>query len=102
MTFEGYAGRDDVERLRGRTLMAAPLESEDQIFVHELVGLHLVDQHGVDHGAVVAMIDNPASDLLELADGALVPLSFYVRHDATQVHVDVPPGLLDDDAVTAR
>lgn len=100
--FEGVAGRDEAEGLRGRTLFAAPLDTDDELFVHELVGRQLVDQHGVEHGAVEAVVENPAADLLELGDGRLVPLSFYVRHDDQRVHVDVPPGLLDDDSITIR
>lgn len=102
MTFEGFVGRDQVEQLRGRTLFAVPIEDDELLFIHELVGLRLIDQHGVDHGTVAAMVDNPASDLLELEGGSLVPLSFYVRHDGESVHVDVPPGLLDDGAISAR
>ncbi len=102
LAFEGLAGREAVEGLRGRTLYAAPLEADDEIFVHELVGRRLIDQHSVDHGPVVAMVENPASDLLELDGGVLVPLAFYVRHDDENVYVDVPPGLLDDSAISAR
>ncbi len=109
MTFEGYRHRDQVELLRGRVLEAEPLDAdalpsgvaeglatEVVAFVHELIGKQLIDQHGNDHGPVTAVLDNPASDLLELEDGRMVPLSFYQRHDEAQVVVDVPPGLLDD------
>lgn len=94
--FDGVTDRSDADRLRGRTLEARPIESEGDVFVHELVGKVLVDQHGTDHGPVVAMVANPASDLIELGDGRLVPLAFYQSHDDTTVVVDVPAGLLDD------
>ncbi len=105
--FAEVTGRDDADRLRGSKLFATPLSSDDLldddvVFVHELIGKRLIDQHGTDHGEVVSVIDNPASDLLELADERLVPLSFYVSNDAETIHVDVPVGLLDDDAETAR
>ncbi len=109
MTFDGVDGREAAELLRGRTLTAEPLApdslatgtadgpaSEVVAFVHELIGKRLVDQHGVDHGEVISVIDNPASDLLELGDGRLVPLSFHRGHDGETIAVDVPPGLLDD------
>lgn len=109
MKFDGVTSREDAEVLRGRTLLAAPLPSaavvsgeadgvtsEVVAFVHELIGLTLVDQDGLVHGTVTSVIDNPAADLLELSDGGLVPLSFYSGHDAESVHVDVPPGLLGD------
>lgn len=114
VSFDGVSSREAAEAIRGRTLSARPLDSSDLdgvdadqfntevvAYVHELIGLRLVDQHGQDHGEVVSVVDNPAADLLELVDGRLVPLSFYRDHDRSAVNVDVPPGLLDDDAVEA-
>jgi len=47
---------------------------------------------------VIALIDNPASDLLELDDGRLVPLAFLVGFEpGIRIDVEVPAGLLDDD-----
>ena len=40
----------------------------------------VVDQHGTNHGPVVSMVANPASDLLELEDGRLVPLTTKLRN----------------------
>ncbi|MEO2156482.1 MAG: hypothetical protein ABGY30_07675, partial [Acidimicrobiales bacterium] len=66
-------------------------------------GATVVDQHGTSHGTVVALLDNPASDLLELADGRLIPLVFVVGHEpGVSIQVDVPPGLLDDGFVDGR
>ncbi len=49
-------------------------------------------------GIVEAVQANPASDLLVLEDGGLVPLRFVVRSDpGVSVTVDVPDGLLDRD-----
>lgn len=93
--FEGFTERTEADLLRGRILRAEPIESEGDVFVHDLVGKTLVDQHGVAHGSVVAMVANPASDLIELGDGRLVPFVFYRSHDEDQVRVDVPAGLLD-------
>lgn len=95
--FEGVDDRTAADRLRGIVLEAEPLATEGDVFVHELVGKLLVDQHGTEHGTVVALVANPASDLLELGDGRLVPLAFYRSHDGERVEVDVPAGLLDDD-----
>ena len=45
---------------------------------------------------MAAVEANPASDLLVLAGGGLVPLRFVVDHQAgVRVAVDVPDGLLD-------
>lgn len=96
--FEGIDDRTEADRLRGITLEAEPIDTEGEVFVHELVDKILVDQQGTEHGRVVALIANPASDLLELGDGRLVPLAFYRSHDDERVQVEVPAGLLDDDA----
>lgn len=100
--FAEVEGRDSADLLRGKKLFANPLSSEDLldddvVFVHELIGKRVVDQHGVDHGVVLSVIDNPASDLLELADDRLIPLTFYVSSDDVVIVVDVPIGLLDGD-----
>ncbi|MEL7155049.1 MAG: ribosome maturation factor RimM [Actinomycetota bacterium] len=96
LRFDGVERREEAELLRGLVLSAPALDDPDALFVHELIGKRLVDQHGVDHGPVASVIDNPASDLLELSSGRLVPLAFHVAHDDEVVTVDVPPGLLDD------
>jgi 16S rRNA processing protein RimM len=104
--FEGVTSREAAEALRGRTIFGDELDiaelDDDSVFVHQLIGKRLVDQHGTDHGPVRSVLDNPASDLLELDDGRLVPLTFYVAHDEETITVDVPTGLLDDEAEEAR
>jgi hypothetical protein len=44
---------------------------------------------------VAAVVPSPASDLLELEDGALIPLRFALERSAGRIMVDVPAGLLD-------
>lgn len=94
--FEGFDDRDRADTLRGRIVRAVAIEDDEAIFVHEVIGLDLVDQYGVGHGRVSAVVDNPASDLMELADGRLVPFVFITEVTDTEVRVDVPEGLLDD------
>jgi 16S rRNA processing protein RimM len=108
--FDGYTDRNAADGLVGLTLYAPPLDGDEPSddlgpfatevvgFAHELIGLRLVDQHGTDHGEVVALVENPAADLVELADGRLVPLAFHQSHGDGVLQVDVPPGLLDGDA----
>ncbi len=105
--FAGVSGREQADLLRGKKLFANPLSSDellddDVVFVHELIGKRVVDQHGTDHGEVVSVIDNPAADLLELDNEQLVPLSFFVSIDDHVIRVDVPEGLLDGNAVSER
>ncbi len=99
MTFVGVTSREAAEALRGRVLTAEPIDDPDELFVHALIGCSVQDATGNDHGEVVAVVSNPASDLLELESGRLVPLAFYVSHDTSTIVVDVPAGLLDDEAV---
>ena len=77
------------------SLQAEPLEDSDELFVHQLVGCRVVDQDGVDRGTVTAVEANPASDLLVLTGGALVPLTFVASVDGAVISVDVPAGLFD-------
>lgn len=97
--FDRIADRDQAEKWRGVMLSAPPIDDDDgTLWVHQLVGAVVVDQHGTQHSTVVALIENPASDLLELANGRLVPLVFMTAFQpGVRIDVDVPAGLLDDD-----
>jgi 16S rRNA processing protein RimM len=96
VVFEGVDGIDAAEGLRGTDLFAPPLEDRSELWVHELVGSRVVDAEGRLLGIVEAVQANPASDLLVLEDGGLVPLRFVVRSDpGVSVTVDVPDGLLE-------
>ena len=95
VAFEGVADVDAAESLRGAVLLAEPLEDPDALFVHELIGSEVFDAAGRSHGHVRAVESNPASDLLVLDGGALVPLVFVVGHGDGRVVVDPPDGLLE-------
>ena len=95
--FEGIDDRNAVEPLNSSALFAAPLDDSEALWVHQLIGKPVVDQHGEDHGACRAVVENPASDLLELESGALVPSDFVTSVDADAIHVDAPDGLFDPD-----
>ncbi len=58
------------------------------------IGCEVVDRAGRHLGRVTAVEANPASDLLVLEGGGLVPLRFVVEHGAGRLVVDVPDGLL--------
>jgi 16S rRNA processing protein RimM len=95
VTFRGVADRKASERLRGLGLLAEPVEDPDALWVDELVGSIAIDLDGRQLGEVVAILANPASDLLELEDGGLIPLVFLVEHSSGRVVVDIPEGLLE-------
>jgi len=94
--FEGVADRAGAEALRGTTLRAAPLQDPGTLWVHELVGAEVRSVPGAVLGRVVAVEANPASDLLVLDNGGLVPLRFVVDHrPGVDVTVEIPDGLFD-------
>jgi len=96
--FEGVTSRDAAEELRGEVISARHFGGPaGEVWVHELVGRPVVDRAGRSRGRVVALEANPASDLLVLDDGQLVPLRFLIERapDGSLV-IDPPPGLLED------
>jgi 16S rRNA processing protein RimM len=95
VAFEGHASREAVERLRGLALRAEPLDDPEAMWVHDLVGSEVVTVEGEVAGRCVAVVANPASDLLELDGGALVPVVFVVEHTPGRVVIDPPEGLLE-------
>lgn len=97
MRFEGIDDRNQAEVWRDTVLRAEPIDDPEELWVHELVGATVIDQFGTAQGQVVRLLDNPASDLMELDSGALVPVRFVVSVTASeQIQVDVPAGLFDD------
>jgi 16S rRNA processing protein RimM len=93
--FEGVTDRTTAESLAGTRLYAEPIEDPDALWVHELVGARVVEVDGTDRGTCVAVVDNPAADLLELESGALVPVNFVVSLTDGVVTIDPPDGLFD-------
>ena len=100
VTFEGVTGREAAEALAGAVLRAEALErtDPDELWVDELVDSTVVEVDGTVRGRVEAVQENPASDLLVLDGGALVPLRFVVGRDAEgRLVVEAPEGLFDLD-----
>lgn len=94
--FAEIGDRETAEAFGGVELRAEPITDPDELWVHDLLGAELVDQDGVGRGRVIEVIPNPASDLLALDTGALVPVRFVVDLTANEtVTVTVPDGLFD-------
>lgn len=93
--FVGVEERNGADRLRATVLRAEPLDDPDELWVHQLVGSTVVDADGVDRGLVAAVQANPASDLLVLESGALVPVVFIVSIEARVIRVETPAGLFE-------
>jgi 16S rRNA processing protein RimM len=98
VAFAGVPDRNAAEALRGTVLHAEAIDDPGAVWVHDVVGATVVDLAGTAHGEVVALEANPASDLLVLDSGALVPLTFLVDRragDPPTLVVDPPDGLFE-------
>lgn len=95
VTFAGVTTREGAEELRGSTLQADPIEDDDALWVHDLIGQRIVEIDGTDRGIVEALEQNPASDLLVTDSGALIPLTFLVERRDGVLVIDPPNGLFD-------
>jgi 16S rRNA processing protein RimM len=95
VNFEGVTDRDTAEGLAGLVLRAPAIEDPAALWVHDLVGCEVVEQDGRGRGRVEAVQANPASDLLVLEGGALVPVIFIVESAPGRVVIDPPAGLFE-------
>ena len=96
----GIDDRNDVERLVNKVVWAEPIDDPDAVWVHQVIGARVVGTDGVDRGTCIAVLKNPANDLLELESGALVPVIFVesvVPDDADGfvITIDPPEGLFE-------
>ena len=96
VSLEAVNSREAADALHGAVLQAEPIDDDEELWVHELIGAAVVGVDGATVGTVESVQANPASDLLVLDGGALVPVAFLVdRRDDGTVVVDLPEGLLD-------
>lgn len=96
VTFDRVQSREDAESWRGVVLSAPRIDDDDVIWIDQLFGAEVYDESGVHRGVVVDVESNPASDILVLDNGALVPLTFVTNVEANvRVDVDVPEGLFE-------
>lgn len=96
VSFDRINSREEADRWRGVVLSAPRIHDESVIWIDQLYGAQVVDRQGVLHGVVVDVEANPASDLMVLDSGALVPLTFVVTLEAnSRVEIDAPEGLFE-------
>jgi 16S rRNA processing protein RimM len=96
VNFAEIADRNEAERWRGVVLHAAPIDDDDVIWIHDLFGARVQSADGTFRGIVSSVEENPASDLLVLDSGQLVPLTFVVSIEPnTLIVVDAPDGLFE-------
>jgi len=96
---DGVDDRNAAEALAGIKVYAEPIEDDEALWVHHLIGATVLEVNGIDRGRCVAVVANPASDLIELESGALVPVAFVTSVDVSGgqplVTIDPPDGLFD-------
>jgi 16S rRNA processing protein RimM len=95
VSFDDVKDRDAAEALHSVPLLAQAIPEPDALWVHDLVGAFVEDTNGRALGVVTALVANPASDLLELEGGALIPLVFVVENGPGRIVVDIPQGLIE-------
>jgi 16S rRNA processing protein RimM len=88
--------RTTAQHYTNTPVYAEPLDDPDAMFVHELIGAEVVEVSGKRRGRCVAVVANPAADLLELDSGALVPVVFVTESVPGTIVIDPPIGLFDD------
>lgn len=100
VSFAGVTDRNAAEGLVNRIVWGRPLEDENALWVHQLIDAEVRDVHGTVRGRCRSVIANPANDLLELDNGALVPVTFVTSVSGDEasgfvVVVDPPSGLFE-------
>jgi len=93
--FEGIDDRNMAEHLTNKFLFAEPIENDEALWVHELIGSTVIDQAGTTWGTVVGVVRNPAHDILEISNGSMIPMPFVVSCKLGITTINPPEGLLD-------
>lgn len=105
--FEGLTDRTTAELWRERYILApaadVPPPDEDQVYLHDLLGMQMSLEDGEAIGEVVAYYELPQGIVLEVkrgkGDTVLVPFSEQVVTDVDEeervIRVSPPEGLLD-------
>ncbi len=93
--FDQILDRTAGEMWNNVALYAAPIDDPDTLWLHEMIGASVIESNGTERGTCVGVLANPASDLLELETGHLVPATFIVSNVDRVITIDPPDGLFD-------
>lgn len=101
--FEGVAGREAAEALRGTELFvdsSALALDEGEFWPEDLIGLQVVDPSGAPLGEVAGVVPGPQDRLVVATpDGRRVEVPFVADlvgdPEDGRIVVDAPPGLFD-------
>jgi 16S rRNA processing protein RimM len=97
MTFEELNNRNQAEELVGEKLYGGEIIDPQILFVHKLIGAEVFDQNSGFLGTIKSVVANPASDLIELETGKLIPLNFlisFTENTPSKAIVELPANLL--------
>ena len=101
--FDAITDRNEADRWRNRSVLSPraelPEPKENEIYLHDLIGLTVLDQRGEAVGQVEAYYELPHDIMIEVArsgDSVMVPYRFVIEVDleGKRVVVDPPEGLL--------
>ncbi len=106
LTLEGIASRDDAEAIAKSTVFVLEDDldlDEEEVFIHDLIGLEVEAEDGTPVGTVVNLLELPAHDVLVVQQSqggeALIPVvdDFIAEFSLEARRVVVRPidGLLD-------
>lgn len=98
VTLQELDDRLAAQRYTNTAVYAEPIDDADELWVHQLIGSEVVEVSGRPRGTCVAVVANPAADLLELDSGALVPVVFVTDRSDGTIVIDPPVGLFDDES----
>lgn len=88
--------REQADELAGEEVLAEPLEREGVLWIHEMVGLPVVDVREGELGVVGSVVANPAADLLDLGGNILIPLTYVTEVVVGErIEVALPEGLAE-------
>lgn len=91
--FEGLDIREVAGALTGQFMFAEPIDDPDEMWIHDMIGATVVEVDGTERGTCVAVLENPAHDILELDSGALVPATFIESMTDGVITINPPDGL---------
>jgi 16S rRNA processing protein RimM len=101
--FAEIVGRDEADRWRNRVVLAPraelPEPDENEIYLHDLVGLAVVGSNGDAIGSVEAYYELPHDVMIEVrraSDAVMIPYRFVTEVDleGRRLVVEPPEGLL--------
>ena len=103
---KGVSDRNAAEALKGTELFVPrerlPEPEEDEVYVHDLIGLPVHVADGSLLGKIVGVADYGAGDLIDVRiegrrDTVLIPFAqqYVLEADGEKVVVDLPEGYLD-------